>query len=262
MKDEKLNLELLELKEKIENRREIYFSLNDYLSGLDKVYYFTFVCNKSGYVKIKVKKPQEKIGLSINDVTIISDKEFYLKKGTYQVKVVANLLTEQTINIVVSGYVKYYDNAFVKVLNSTNYSVIAVQNLGEVSLYKYNGEIELIETISTSSFDFCLDTDEVVLFYLTDNGFVKKTYMQNFNASVVQETFVKNLSEIKCYNGQKVGLYGVKQGVLCKIDADNGEITNLNIKAKNVLAGKEDCFVFRDFDNKIKLCNLSVSQTK
>ena len=107
---------------------------------------------------------------------------------------------------------------------------------------------EIILGLLKDNYKRHMTADEVILFYLTDNGFVKKTYMQNFNASVVQETFVEDLSEIKCYNGQKVGLYGVKQGVLCKIDADNGEITNLNIKAKNVLAGKEDCFVFRDFD--------------
>ena len=71
------------------------------------------------------------------------------------------------------------------------------------------------------------------MFYVTEKGFCKKLFLQGLNDSVMQELEVDNLTEIKCYKGEKVGLYGVKSGILHKIDVENFTFTNLNLKAKN-----------------------------
>jgi len=59
-----------------------------------------------------------------------------------------------------------------------------------------------------------------------------------------------------------VGLYILKNGIIHYFDEENGSLISLNLRAKNILAGESECVVFRDFDNKIKLCNFSVSPEK
>ncbi len=250
------------LGEKIDSIRELSFSLNDMQEELSKEYFFTFEVAQSGYVCFYLDKPYGEISLFLEDVPVVENKEFYIKKGVYQVKILANLTQNETITIRVKGYVKYYNTSTIKVLNSDLYSAIAVYDRGELSLFRYNGEISLIDKISTPSYDFYLLNNCVILYYLTPNGFVKKSYLEDFTNSEQEEFALENLSEIKCCNEQKVGLYAVIGNILHKFDNEKSEFVSLNLRVKNLLASQNDSVVFRDFDNKIKLCNFSVSPKK
>ena len=61
MQNEILTLGLDSLNSKIENLREIYFSLNDYTTDLVKTYFITFDAITDGFIKVSVKENQDKI---------------------------------------------------------------------------------------------------------------------------------------------------------------------------------------------------------
>lgn len=252
------------LDEKIDSKREILFCLDDLSVSLNKEYYFTFVVTQNGFVSISFNNIDGQITAFIDNIPLIINSEFYLKKGVYQVKVLASFNTiSQSIRVNVKGSVKYYNTSYVKVLNLQNYSLIAIFKDEVLSLYKYTGDIILLETLSAKSYDYVVGLSEVYLCYVQDNVLKIKTYYDDLSSSAEQFIEIDNLAEVKCYFSEKLGLYILKDGQIYLLDSQNtNNLTPLNLKAKNLLAVEKDSLVYRDFNGKIKLCSFSVSPNK
>ncbi len=244
------------------SRREITFYLNDYTESLDKKYYFCFEQLSNSYLKIDTNFNAESIRLTIGDAELVCGESIFMEKGIYEVAVSTTLSNlQQSLLITISGEVAYYDGCETKVINADGYSVIAQFSAGLLLLYKYDTKVTLIEQLETKSYDLQLVNGEVFLYHLTDTGFERIVYLEDFSASVISEYSLEGLSQIKC---SKEGLYVVLSGNLYSITiTEEGiEKTQLGLKLKELLAVEDGKAVYRDYDGKIKLCSFSVSPLK
>ena len=253
---ELINQRLNAIERKISSPKEIVFHLNDYLEQAEKNYYFTFEVLNSGFIKFEVKATNDCI-LTLSGVEIKCGEYFYLEKGVYEVL----LQTEQSqpsseVQVKISGEVNFYDSSQVKVLSLENFSIIALICAGQLSVYFYDGNIALIDRIQTEAYDMQLG-EELTIYYLTQTGIEKKTYLYPFTAGVVTSYSLEGVTDIKCSN---TGLYIVKNGKMCKLELENEVATyDCNLEVKDIFAIKDSKVVYRDINGKIKLSDFSVS---
>jgi len=202
------------LNDKIDEIREIVFSLNDYNNKLlNKEYYFTFEVTRDALISFSVDESYGEIALFIDEVKVINQREFYLKKGVYQVKIVATLVENITINVKVKGFVKYYNKSTIKVLNGEDFSIIAVFSDDVLQIFQYTSEAVKIDEIETKNYDACLFENNLMVFYITEKGFVKKTYYIGLNTVVTEEQEIDNLSDVKCLIMEKWGYIFLKMAL-------------------------------------------------
>ena len=244
------------IERRINSPRQISFYLDDHIYQAQKTYYFNFE-SKGGYIIIK-SETDEQINLKIGKTPVCLNQSFYLEKGVHEVEVFAeNPNGVGTIKICVYGQVSYYDTSYVKVENLENYSVISVFDKDRVTLYKYQQNISVIDTLQASSYDMCSFNQAVYVYLLNGDVLQVREYLEECSACVVTDYHVEQASQVKCSKGS---VYIVKKGKMYLLDLNLAVIYPTNLQLKELLAVQDDKAIYRDLDGKIKLCNFSVSQ--
>lgn len=234
---------------------KIKYLLNDYTEDVNKDYYFSFY-SLGGNVKIRII-PNEKIinySLKYYDASIESDSFFETKKGVYEIKLSLNLLENVPVEIEIEGAVKYANASCGKVVNFENCSYILSLTEKVLSLFKYDGQITLIEKIEgVTRADICKDGDILQVAYLLDGVIYLKSFSEG-NAYV--ESFnIPFVSDVKCTKGENIRLYVVKNGYLSYINVDTATIYNLNLQAVELYAVEDKSCIYKDNFNLVRLCN-------
>lgn len=244
------------LERKNSSRREITFHLNDYTSSQEKTYYFCFEHLTDGFVKITAEGKDENLTLKIGNTLVTRGENFYLEKGVWEVSV--SLSGQQdTVVISVLGEVIYHDASLTKVLTCDNFSVIGQYCNGLFCLYKYDNKVTLLEQFETSSADMILNGTDLTVYRIVGEKLEKIEYLQDFSASVVSQYNLEGITQIKC---SKSGLYIVVSGKLYSVTiGEDLQKTDTGLLVKELLAIDETHAVYRDYDDKIKLCSYSVS---
>ena len=145
-------------------------------------------------------------------------------------------------------------SAKIKVVNFENCSYILSLNEKVLSLFKYDGEIVLVDKIEgVYKADACKDGEILLVTYLLDGVIYLKSYSET--NSYVESFNIPFVTDVKCTKGENIRLYIVKSGCLSIINVENASLYNLNLSAVELYAVEDKSCIFKDNFNLVRLCN-------